>query len=154
VLVADKGYDDRKHRQRLRTAGKRPLIKHREFAPYDKAANARMDEALYHRRSLVETVIAASFLSIHPTGAEAVLKRKYGAKVKPGMVAAVSGVSGDVPGLQRGAGSEGRDSSSCFAHPLANHPSSKGFLQSWNELKLKVWLYNLWVTLGSEPAAA
>jgi IS5 family transposase len=68
TLVADKGYDDRGHRQRLRRAGKRPLIKHREFASYDKGANARMDRALYHRRSLVETVIS-------------VLKRKYGAGV-------------------------------------------------------------------------
>ncbi|MGQ9733300.1 MAG: IS5 family transposase, partial [Candidatus Zipacnadales bacterium] len=56
TLAADKGYDDRAHRNRLKTWGKRPLIKHREFAPYDKAANARMDQGLYHRRSLVETV--------------------------------------------------------------------------------------------------
>jgi len=65
TLVADKGYDDRAHRKRLREEGKRPLIQHREFTPYDKAANARMDATLYHRRSLVETVIS-------------VLKRKYG----------------------------------------------------------------------------
>ena len=32
------------------------LIKHREYKPYDKAANARMDEELYHKRSLAETV--------------------------------------------------------------------------------------------------
>jgi IS5 family transposase len=68
TLSADKGYDDRSLRSRLRSWGKRPLIKHREFAPYDKAANAHMDSTLYHRRSLVETVIS-------------VLKRKYGAAV-------------------------------------------------------------------------
>jgi IS5 family transposase len=68
TLIADKGYDDRAHRRRLRKQGKRPLIRHREFAPYDKAANARMDSTLYHRRSLVETVIS-------------VLKRTYGSAV-------------------------------------------------------------------------
>jgi IS5 family transposase len=68
TLSGDKGYDDRSLRSRLRSWGKRPLIKHREFAPYDKAANARMDKRLYHRRSLVETVIS-------------VLKRKYGSAV-------------------------------------------------------------------------
>jgi len=69
ILTADKGYDDRTHRQRLRQLGKRPLIRHREFQPYDRAANARMNEELYHRRSLVETVIS-------------VMKRKYGAAVR------------------------------------------------------------------------
>ena len=68
TLAADKGYDDQVYRDRLRAWGKRPLIKHREFAPYDKAANARLDQGLYHRRSLVETVIS-------------VLKRKYGSAV-------------------------------------------------------------------------
>lgn len=65
TLVADKGYDDGAHRHWLTAWGKRHLIKHREFAPYDKAANARMDEKIYHKRSLVETVIS-------------VMKRKYG----------------------------------------------------------------------------
>jgi IS5 family transposase len=68
ILAADKGYDDQTYRNRLRSWGKRPLIKHREFQPYGMAANARMDQGLYHRRSLVETVIS-------------VLKRKYGAAV-------------------------------------------------------------------------
>lgn len=68
TLAADKGYDDQSYRNRLRSWGKRPLIKHREFAPYDKAANAHMSATLYHRRSVVETVIS-------------VLKRKYGATV-------------------------------------------------------------------------
>jgi len=29
-----------------------------EFAPHDRAANARMDQKIYHRRSLVKTVIS------------------------------------------------------------------------------------------------
>jgi IS5 family transposase len=66
--IADKGYDDRAHRQTLRKQRKRPLTRHREFAPYEVAANARMDSTLYHRRSLVETVIS-------------VIKRKYGSAV-------------------------------------------------------------------------
>jgi len=67
-LAADKGYDDQTYRGWLRFWGKRQLIKHRESKPYDKAANARMDENLYHRRSLVETVIS-------------VLKRNYAATI-------------------------------------------------------------------------
>jgi IS5 family transposase len=47
VLAAD--YDDRTYRNQLRSWGKRPLIKHREFKLSDKAANARMDQGLYHR---------------------------------------------------------------------------------------------------------
>jgi len=69
TLIADKGYDDRAHRRRLRSWGKRPLIKHRELGPYHKGANSRMDRKLYHQRSLVETVIS-------------VMKRKYGAAVR------------------------------------------------------------------------
>ena len=69
TLVGDKGYDDRAHRQRLRREGERPLIKHREFKPYDRAANSRMDWKLYHRRSLVETMIS-------------VMKRRYGDRVR------------------------------------------------------------------------
>jgi len=67
TLTADKGYDDRSYRSWLRSWGKRPLIKHREFKPYDKAANIRMNEELYHRRSLVETVISVlSILGVSP----------------------------------------------------------------------------------------
>ncbi|HED04047.1 MAG TPA: hypothetical protein ENI60_04695 [Candidatus Fraserbacteria bacterium] len=69
TLTADKGYDDRSYQSWLRSWGKRSSIKHREFKPYDKAANTRMNAQLYHRRSLVEMVIS-------------VLKRKYGATVQ------------------------------------------------------------------------
>jgi IS5 family transposase len=68
ILLGDKGYDDRSFRKMLRKIGVRPLIKHREYKPYDKAANARMDEELYHKRSLAETV-------------NSVIKRKYGDSV-------------------------------------------------------------------------
>jgi hypothetical protein len=69
VLIADKGYDDGRLRGMLRRMKVRPLIRHREFKPHDKAANTRMDERLYHRRSLLETV-------------NPVIKRKYGSWVR------------------------------------------------------------------------
>jgi IS5 family transposase len=34
----------------------RPLIKHRVFASYDHAHNARIDDELYHQRSISESV--------------------------------------------------------------------------------------------------
>jgi IS5 family transposase len=47
----------------------RPLIKHRVFAPYDHAHNARIDDDLYHQRSICETV-------------NSVIKRSYGSAVR------------------------------------------------------------------------
>ena len=41
--VANKGYDDMSFREELRAEGVRPLIKHRAFAPYDHAYNARIE---------------------------------------------------------------------------------------------------------------
>jgi len=64
VLPADKGYDDKAVRDELRRLGIRPLIKHREFKPIDKAHNKRMNGKDYHQRSMSETV-------------NSVLKRKY-----------------------------------------------------------------------------
>ncbi|RKS78310.1 IS5 family transposase [Haloarcula quadrata] len=55
-LAADKGYDDMSFREELRNAGIRPLIKHRVFAPYDHAHNARIDDELYGQRSQTESV--------------------------------------------------------------------------------------------------
>ena len=55
-LAADKGYDDMSFREVLRAVGIRPLIKHRVFAPYDHAHNARIDDDLYHQRSTSESV--------------------------------------------------------------------------------------------------
>ena len=42
TLAADKGYDDMSFREELRAKNVRPLIKHRVFAPYDHAHNARI----------------------------------------------------------------------------------------------------------------
>jgi IS5 family transposase len=65
IVVADKGYDWDALRQELRSANGRPVIKHREFYPLDKAHNARHDEDTYHRRSLIEAIFYA-------------LKRRFG----------------------------------------------------------------------------
>jgi len=56
-LAADKGYDKQSLRRTLRELGSRPLIKHRIFAPYDHAHNARIDEQRYNQRSMTETVV-------------------------------------------------------------------------------------------------
>jgi len=55
VLCADKGYDDQKIRNYLRSEGVRPLIKHRESKPRDKAHNARMKKQDRNQRALSET---------------------------------------------------------------------------------------------------
>jgi len=39
----------------LRKNGVRAVINHREFDSLDRAHNARLDDDLYHRRSVVET---------------------------------------------------------------------------------------------------
>ena len=69
VLLGDKGYDDQQIRAMARENGIRPLIKHREFSPLQKAWNARLDTELYGQRSQSETVNSG-------------LKRKYGAFVR------------------------------------------------------------------------
>lgn len=68
-LAADKGYDDMSFREALRAVGVRPLIKHRVFAPYDHAHNARIDDERYHQRSMTETVNSS-------------LKRSHGSAVR------------------------------------------------------------------------
>jgi IS5 family transposase len=57
TITADKGYDWDELRGKLREAGVRPVIKHREFSSLDAAHNARLDDETYHRRSVVESVI-------------------------------------------------------------------------------------------------
>lgn len=69
VLTGDKGYDDQKLRQLARNHDIRPLIKHREFTPFHKAWNARLDSGLYHRRNMNETV-------------NVTIKQKFGAFVR------------------------------------------------------------------------
>ncbi|ELY87241.1 ISH9-type transposase ISHwa3 [Natrialba taiwanensis DSM 12281] len=58
-LAADKGYDNQQLRERLCELDIRPLIKHRIFAPYDHAHNARIGEDRYAQRSMTETVNSA-----------------------------------------------------------------------------------------------
>jgi IS5 family transposase len=68
-LAADKGYDSQPLRNTLRDLGIRPLIKHRIFAPYGHAHNARIDDGLYGQRSMTET-------------ANSSVKRSYGSAVR------------------------------------------------------------------------
>lgn len=69
VLTGDKGDDYQKLRQLARDNDIRPLIKHREFTPFHKAWNARLDADLYHQRNMNETV-------------NATIKQKFGAFVR------------------------------------------------------------------------
>lgn len=64
-LAADKGYDHYDLRDWCRDKGIRPLIKHREHKPYDKAANARMNNDDYNQRQKVESIFSS-------------IKRQYG----------------------------------------------------------------------------
>jgi len=64
-VAADKGYDDQSLRDGLRDHQVRPLIRHRKRRHQGPAANARMNNDDYHRRSLSETTFS-------------VMKRKYG----------------------------------------------------------------------------
>ncbi|RLM62466.1 IS5/IS1182 family transposase, partial [Halorubrum sp. Atlit-9R] len=54
-LAGDKGYDDQSLRDALRSEGVRPLLRHRLFAAYDHAHNARLDSELYGQRWMAET---------------------------------------------------------------------------------------------------
>lgn len=65
TVNGDAGYDDKKIRDELRKLGIRPLIRHREFKPMDKAHNARMNKKDYNKRLLNESVNSS-------------VKRKYG----------------------------------------------------------------------------
>lgn len=69
IVTADKGYDWAKLRRQLRDDGLRPVIKHREFDNLDAAHNARLDDEVYHQRSIVETVFS-------------VIKRRYGDRLR------------------------------------------------------------------------
>jgi len=58
-FAANKGYGKQSLRDGLREIGVRPLVKHRIFAPYDYAHNARIDEQRNNQRSMTETVGSA-----------------------------------------------------------------------------------------------
>jgi len=59
ILTADKGYDCNWLREYLRELDIRPLIKHCINKPYDHAHNARIDDDLYHQRSMSESVFSS-----------------------------------------------------------------------------------------------
>ena len=69
TLAADRGYDSQPLRETLREMSIRPLVKHRVFAPYDHAHNARIEDGLYNQRSMTETVNSS-------------VKRSYGSAVR------------------------------------------------------------------------
>jgi IS5 family transposase len=69
VLMGDKGYDDQKLRRIAHEHDVQPLIKHREFTPFHKAWNVRLDTDLYHQRNMNEAV-------------NAVIKQRFGAFVR------------------------------------------------------------------------
>lgn len=54
TTTADKGYDWADLRDELRKNDVRPVIKHREFDSLDKAHNARIDDEVYHLRSVAD----------------------------------------------------------------------------------------------------
>jgi len=69
TLAADKGYDSQPSRETPREMGIRPLVKHRVFAPYNHAHNARSCDDLCNQRSMTETVNSS-------------VKRSYGSAVQ------------------------------------------------------------------------
>jgi IS5 family transposase len=69
ILTADKGYDWWLLRQKLRSEGVKPVIKHREFGWHELANNLLQDDTTYHQRSNVEATFFA-------------LRRKYGEIVR------------------------------------------------------------------------
>lgn len=69
VLLGDKGFDDERLRDLCRELGARPLIKHREFRPIQRAWNARMSKRLYNQRNQCESVRSS-------------ISRKYGSFVR------------------------------------------------------------------------
>jgi IS5 family transposase len=69
-LAGDKGYDNQSLRDALRSEGVRPLLRHRLFAHYDHAHNARLDSELYDQRWMIETAFSA-------------IKRRFGPAVHP-----------------------------------------------------------------------
>jgi len=56
MLTADNGYDWAELRRQLRENDVRALIRHRVFDRLDRAHNARQDDTVSHRRSVVEAV--------------------------------------------------------------------------------------------------
>ena len=68
-LAGNKGYDDQSLRDAL-AEGVRPVIRHRRFAHYDHAHNARLNSDLYGQRWMAETAFSA-------------IKGRFGSAVRP-----------------------------------------------------------------------
>ncbi|ELZ43758.1 transposase IS4 family protein [Halorubrum californiense DSM 19288] len=69
-FAGDKGYDDQSLRDALRSEDIQPLLRHRLFAAYDHAHNARLDSGLYGQRWMAEIAFSA-------------IKRRFGTAVPP-----------------------------------------------------------------------
>jgi len=69
VLTADKGCDWELLRHKLRSAGVKPVIKHREFGWHGVANNVLINDTTYYQRSNIESTFFA-------------LRRKYGEIVR------------------------------------------------------------------------
>ncbi|WP_394338365.1 transposase [Halorubrum persicum] len=69
-FAGDKGYDDQSLRDALRSEGICLLLRHRLFAAYNHAHNARLDSGLYGQRWMAETAFSA-------------IKRRFGPAVHP-----------------------------------------------------------------------
>jgi IS5 family transposase len=65
TLIGDKGYDDNKVREALKSVGIKPVIPYRECTELDKLANCKLDKRTYSKRVFNETVNSS-------------IKRKYG----------------------------------------------------------------------------
>lgn len=70
-IAADKGYDWQHLRDKLRENNVRPLIKHRLFKKHDHAHNARIDDKIYNKRTVCESI----FWSIKSTLGDSVSAR-------------------------------------------------------------------------------
>ena len=69
-LAGAKGYDDQSLREALRAEGVQPVIRHRLFAHYDHAHNARLGSDLYGQRWMAESAFSA-------------IKHRFGSAVRP-----------------------------------------------------------------------
>jgi len=57
--AGDKGYDDKSLRDALRSEGVRSVLRHRLFAHYDHAHNARLESELYGQRCIAESAFSS-----------------------------------------------------------------------------------------------
>jgi IS5 family transposase len=59
ILTADKGFDWELLRQKLRSEGVKPVIKHRKFGWHGVANNGLLDDTTYYQRSYIEATFFA-----------------------------------------------------------------------------------------------